>query len=117
MENTNGAEIMAMPIDVDDKGFDSFIDSEGLTVVEFWDPWCSICAEMAPIYEALSTRYGGKAKFGKLNMRENKKMADLYEVYITPTFIFFRKGKEISRLGGLLQPNELEIELEKQLSQ
>lgn len=108
---------MASLSDINDRSLEEFINSEDLTIVEFWDPWCSICAEMAPVYEGISRKYAGKARFGKLNMRENKKAADEYEVYITPTFIFFRKGKELNRIGGLLQPGDLEMELAKQLSQ
>lgn len=100
---------------ITDKDFESFIDKNETAVVEFWDPWCSICNEMAPIYEELARKYQGKAAFGKLNMRENRKKSDDYEVYVTPTFIFFRKGKEIHRLGGLIEPESLEEDLKERL--
>jgi len=92
-----------------DKDFEAFIGSQDkLTVVEFWDPWCSICAEMAPVYSRLSRKYEGMAVFSKLNMRENEESPKRYQVYVTPTFIFFKDGKEIKRVGGLLGADELE---------
>ncbi|MCX8181766.1 MAG: thioredoxin [Candidatus Methanomethyliaceae archaeon] len=92
-----------------DKDLEVFIRSQDkLTIVEFWDPWCSICAEMAPIFSKLAKKYEGRAVFSKLNMRENEESPKRYQVYVTPTFIFFMGGKEIKRMGGLLGANELD---------
>ncbi len=102
-------------VEITDKDFDNFLSEHEIAVVEFWDPWCSICAEMAPFYEELSEKYAGKAAFAKLNMRENRKMPEDYEVYVTPTFIFFRNGREIYRLGGLMEPETLEEDLKGRL--
>lgn len=82
-------------------------------IVEFWDPWCGICAEMAPVYEALAEKYRGSATFSRLNMRDNKVSPDTYQVYVTPTFIFFRDGKEAGRTGGYIEPDALEGDFRK----
>lgn len=92
---------------------DRIANAEKLLVVEFWDPWCGICAEMAPVYEALAAKHAGRAVFARLNMRDNKASPDSFEVYVTPTFIFFREGKEAARTGGLIEPDALEAEFEK----
>ncbi|MDI9609006.1 MAG: thioredoxin domain-containing protein [Candidatus Verstraetearchaeota archaeon] len=102
-------------VEVTDKDFESFLDRNEIAVVEFWDPWCSICSEMAPVYEELARKYAGKAVFGKLNMRESRKVPDEYEVYVTPTFIFFKNGREVHRLGGLMDPEKLEEDLKERL--
>lgn len=110
----SGAELMAdLIIDLTDGDFNEFINSKRKIIVEFWDPWCSICTEMAPFYMILSEKYGSEVKFGKLNMRENKQLPDKFGVYVTPTFIFFKDGKEVERLGGLIEYNQLDIEIEK----
>lgn len=101
--------------EVTDGSFGAFIEGNEKAVVEFWDPWCSICREMAPVYEGLAGRYGGEVAFAKLNMRENREKADQYGVYVTPTFIFFVGGREVHRLGGLLEPKELEEGLREKL--
>ncbi len=85
-------------------------------IVEFWDPWCSICAGMAPVFSKLAKKYEGRAIFSKLNMRDNEESPKKYQVYITPTFIFFKDGKEIKRVGGLLEPKELDRAIEECLS-
>ncbi|MBC7120802.1 MAG: thioredoxin fold domain-containing protein [Candidatus Methanosuratus sp.] len=98
-------------VDVSDKDFESLLDRNPIVVVEFWDPWCSICSEMAPVYEELAKKHRSEAVFAKLNMRENRKKPDEYEVYVTPTFIIFKDGREVQRLGGLIEPEKLEEEL------
>lgn len=101
----------------DDKNLESFVSSQDrLTIVEFWDPWCSICAEMAPVFSKLAKKYEGRAIFSKLNMRDNEESPKKHQVYITPTFIFFKDGKEIKRVGGLLEPKELDRAIEECLS-
>jgi thioredoxin len=100
--------------DLSDSNLDEKISTaKSLLILEFWDPWCGICAELAPVYEALSKKHGGKAIFAKLNMRDNKASPDRFQVYITPTFIFFRDGKEVKRVGGLIEPDALEDEFIK----
>lgn len=100
--------------DLSDSTLEGRIAGAGkLLIVEFWDPWCGICAEMAPVYAKLAKKHKGKAIFAKLNMRDNKVSPDRLEVYVTPTFVFFRGGKEQKRVGGLIEPQALEGEFEK----
>jgi thioredoxin 1 len=88
-------------------------NAEKPLIVEFWDPWCGMCAEIAPVYEELAKKYTGMATFTRLNMRDNKASPDEYQVYITPSFIFFKKGKEVGRTGGHIEPEALEGEFRK----
>lgn len=102
------------PFDVTDDTFEAFISINGMPIIiEFWDPWCSICEEMAPIYANLAKKYEGKMKFGKLNMRENPLLPEKFQVYVTPSFVFFKDCKEVHRAGGLIEPSSLEEELRK----
>ena len=102
--------------ELSDASINEFIGAaEQLVVVKFWDPWCSVCTEMAPVFEGLAERHHGRAIFAGLNMRENPRAAKDLEVYITPSFILFRGGKEIGRAGGLLSQEELEEEIRRHL--
>lgn len=53
-----------------------------------------------PVIEGLAKEYQGKIKVGKLNVDENPKMSQKYEVMSIPTVIIFKDGKEIKRLIG-----------------
>jgi thioredoxin 1 len=92
---------------------DRIAHAKKVLIVEFWDPWCGICAEMAPIYEGLAEKYSKSAIFARLNMRDNKVSPDTFQVYVTPSFIFFSAGKEVGRTGGLIEPEALEEEFKK----
>ncbi|MFY9451993.1 MAG: thioredoxin domain-containing protein, partial [Bacillota bacterium] len=59
-----------MPIDLTDLNFEKEIAS-GVTLVDFWAPWCGPCRMMAPIIENLAKEFEGRAKIAKMNVDEN----------------------------------------------
>jgi thiol-disulfide isomerase/thioredoxin len=72
---------------------------------------------MAPHYERLAKKYRGQGKFGKLNIRQFSSSKNRFKVEETPTFVFFRKGGEVGRISGMIEPpSRLEDELNKHLS-
>ena len=52
----------------------------GLTIVDFWAPWCGPCRMTAPILEALSEEYSGRVRFGKINIDEYPDAAAMMNV-------------------------------------
>ncbi len=71
---------------------------------------------MEPLFSRLAKKYEGRVIFSKLNMRENEESPKKYQVYVTPTFIFFSGGREIKRIGGLLGANELKKAIDECLN-
>lgn len=75
-------------------------------MVDFWATWCGPCKVMLPVVEELAKELSGKPfKIGKVNVDENSVLAGKYNVMSIPTFIFFKGGKEHSRLMGV-QPKD-----------
>ena len=90
-----------MELDITDQNFeDEVLKSDIPVVVDFWAPWRGPCHMIAPLTEKLSKEYEGKLKFGKLNVDENPKMAQKYQVMSIPLLLFFRGGKKADESLG-----------------
>ena len=72
-------------------------------LVDFWAPWCGPCRIVGPIIDAVEKKISGKAKVFKLNVDENPKTAQNYEITGIPTILIFRNGKIEQRLVGVQQ--------------
>lgn len=83
------------------------INNEGLTVVDFWAPWCGPCKMFGPIFENVSTKYDN-IKFCKLNVDEDGlDISKEFGVMSIPTIILFKDGKEIKRNIGFMDEDSL----------
>ena len=87
----------------------------GLTLVDFWAPWCGPCRMAAPILESLSEEYEGKVTFGKINIDEEPDCAVEKGVMSIPTLILFKDGKEADRIIGMQGKNAFKALVEKHL--
>jgi thioredoxin 1 len=59
------------------------------------------CLMMAPIIEDLAGKMKD-VKFVKINVDDNKTIAEKYDIRSIPTLIFFKDGKVIERtIGGM----------------
>jgi thioredoxin 1 len=72
---------------------------------------------VAPIIEELAKEYQGRLKIGKLNVEENSKTATHYGIMSVPTLIFFKKGRIIEQVVGVLGKAELKKKIEENLSE
>jgi thioredoxin 1 len=70
-------------------------------VVDFWAEWCGPCKMIAPLLEEIEASMGGKVKIVKLNVDENRKIAEKYEIMSIPTLIGFKNGQAVNRQVGV----------------
>jgi thioredoxin 2 len=94
------------PLTLTDANFQETIAS-GKTVVDFWAGWCGPCHMMAPGFEQLAGERTD-VRFGKLNIDEQPRIADQFNVRSIPTLIFFRDGREVGRKTGAIPKPAIE---------
>ncbi len=71
----------------------------GITLADFWAPWCGPCRMLGPVVDALSTEMKG-LKFGKVNVDEQPELSEKFEVASIPTLLLFKNGKVIANRVG-----------------
>ncbi len=90
--------------------FEKFI-KQGMILVDFFAEWCMPCLMMAPVIDELSEKFKGKVKFAKVNVEDNKELAQEFEVNSIPNFILFKEGKPVERFIGAIPGEEFEEKL------
>jgi len=74
--------------------------SEGLTLVDFWAPWCAPCRMIAPVLAELAQRHNDLA-IAKVNVDENPILAARFRVQAIPLLVLLKDGDEVDRFVGL----------------
>jgi len=103
------------PVHLVDSSFDETVKKHAVSLVDFWASWCGPCLALAPTIEELAREYGGKVLVGKLNVDENPRTAESFQVYSIPTMGIMKNGKEVDRLVGCVQKKVIVAALEKHL--
>lgn len=101
-----------MTLEFTDTNFETeVLQNEGITLVDFWAPWCGPCQVMGPIIDEIAQTVKGKFKIGKLNVDENQTIAQKYGVMSIPTLLVIKNGKVLKQLVGIQSKESLIKEL------
>jgi len=92
--------------------FNQSIES-GVSLVDFWAPWCGPCKMQLPIVEELATELEGKATIGKINVDDQPELAAQFGVMSIPTLILFKDGQPVDKMVGLQSKDALKAKIEK----
>lgn len=101
-------------IEIDDSGFETEVLKEAMPVlVDFWAPWCGPCRAIGPVVEELADTFGDRLKFAKCNVDDNPVTPGNYGIRSIPTLIFFKDGKVVDQVTGVVAKNKLEEMIRK----
>jgi len=105
-----------MALEFTDSNFQEVVlDSDKLSVVDFWAEWCGPCKMVGPIVEELATTYEGKASIGKVNVDHNPEVSAKYGVRSIPTILFIKNGEIVDKQVGAVPKNVLDAKIQQHL--
>ena len=89
------------PITLTDSNFDQITQGQTPVLVDFWAPWCGPCRMVAPAVEEVAKAFQGRAIIGKLNVDENPRTAQRYQIMGIPALYIFKGGKVVEQMVGV----------------
>ncbi len=103
-------------IHVTDANFESEVVKAGKPVlIDFWAEWCGPCKMIAPMLDEIASEYQGKVTIAKLNIDENPKTPQRFNVRGIPTLILFKNGQVEGQKVGALRKSDLAAFLDGKL--
>ena len=76
-------------------------------LVDFWAPWCGPCKQLTPVLEKIVREAKGAVKLVKINIDENKRIAQQMRVQSIPAVFAFRNGQPVDGFVGGLKESEI----------
>ena len=104
-------------LEINDRTFDSHVlQSDKPVLVDLWAPWCGPCNSIEPVFEKLAEAYSDQFRFARCNVDHNPQTPDKYGIKGIPALMFFKGGKLVDKLTGLVPRSTIEDAIRKCLS-
>lgn len=91
-------------------------ESGALSLVQFKTDWSGASQIVSLIYDDLANSYKGMANFHTVDYENELSLVKEYGVMEVPTILFFKAGKMIDHVVGLVPKNALISKIENHLS-
>jgi len=90
-----------MALEFTDANFQATVlDSDKLSVIDFWAEWCGPCRAIGPVIEELATEYAGKVNIGKVNVDVNPNLSMNFGITSIPAILFVKGGQVVDKQIG-----------------
>lgn len=87
----------------------------GVTLVDFWAPWCGPCKTQLPIVEELAGELAGQATVAKVNVDDHGDLAARFGITSIPSLIVFKDGQPVDKMVGLQSKDVLKSKVLSQV--
>lgn len=99
---------------ITDTEFDQ-LTAEGVSITDFWAPWCGPCRMQSPIVDELSEEMEDQVNFYKINVDEEPKTAGEFGIMSIPTLIVKKDGEVVEKLIGFHDKTRLQEVLKRHM--
>src|SRR5581483_2716713 len=92
-------------VDVTDSTFQTDVIARSATVpvvVDLWAEWCGPCKTLGPILEKVVAATNGAVALAKVNVDENPRVAQSFQVQSIPAVFAIKDGKVVDQFIGAL---------------
>jgi thioredoxin 1 len=89
------------PIDSNQEDLENDLQEKGITLVDFWAPWCLPCRMIFPMLEEIGEDLPN-IKILRINIDENIEVAEDYKIQSIPTIFIFKDKLLVDRTIGAL---------------
>lgn len=104
----NDIQIARNPVEASTVSFQKdVIQWPGVTLVEFWAPWCQYCKGLSPILDEIASEKAGVIKVVKVNTEAEPYLSQMHQVQSVPMMVLFNGGKPVNQVAGALTKHQL----------
>jgi thioredoxin 1 len=105
-----------MALEFNDANFQKdVLESDKLSVIDFWAEWCGPCRAIGPVIEELSKEYSGKVNVGKVNVDHNPNISVNYGITSIPAILFIKGGQIVDKQIGAVPKSILDKKIQAHL--
>lgn len=91
------------------------LESNQLSVIDFWAEWCGPCRALTPVIDELSKDYAGKVKVGKVNVDNNPNLSINYGITSIPAILFIKNGEVVDKQIGAVPKSVLDKKIQNHM--